>query len=437
MLEQPEESNAFIKIIGWITTNTIASFLIGVSVFFSLLPSISNSNIIRSIVNIWGGISFLGGGIVIAICQWIFLRRLQPKITGGGWVWMISGVVSSIGVSFITAFSVFALGDYPIHKDYVFFTILVISEQVILLSMVQGLILYANKYKKVLQWILLNVFGYSSAVVVSYNLTYKWTNDIGAISVLPMLALIMIFIITISGWGFIQILESHGNIVIDNSTTKKIVSKSRNLYFYQADLENKNLSGQILDGADFRKANLRMAILENASCEPIKVKKYGEGCLFVLLDVLLGGHSRLGTDFRFSKEEMKSTDFTEADLTGANLKQAKLHWAHFRNAILRQADLSNAQLVDADLSDADLTNANLSYSDMSNTLLCKTNLENADLTNANLAGANLDKANFKNAILKGADLRKVKYFDRADLTGADLSNALMPYQEDYHLPLPN
>ena len=192
-----------------------------------------------------------------------------------------------------------------------------------------------------------------------------------------------------------------------------------NVHFVRANLENKNLSGRNFDGVDFRKANLRRAILNDISCEPAKVSRRW----LRLLEMFLGSDS-------FSPNKMKSTNFSEADLTGAKLKRAKLREADFHNAILRQADLTGASLVSAYLNGADLTNANLSYADMSEAILYNTNLEGADLTGVKLDGADLENANLRNAILHWVDMREVKFLSSANLTGADLSNTIMPEEKE-------
>jgi len=69
------------------------------------------------------------------------------------------------------------------------------------------------------------------------------------------------------------------------------------------------------------------------------------------------------------------------------LKEHKLWIASVGGA---KADFSNADLTGANLRNADLTGANL---------------RNVDLTGANLRGANLEGVNLKGATLKGVDLR--------------------------------
>ena len=92
------------------------------------------------------------------------------------------------------------------------------------------------------------------------------------------------------------------------------------------------------------------------------------------------------------KFNLRGTDLTGVDLSGANL----------RGANLRGADLAGANLDEADLRDADLRRANL---------------DEADLRIANLGRSNLEGANLSGAVLSTADLRGAN-LKKADLTGA-------------------
>ena len=94
----------------------------------------------------------------------------------------------------------------------------------------------------------------------------------------------------------------------------------------QINLENRDLTGAVLNDVDLRRANLR------------------------------------------------NVDLRDAYLSGANLRGANLMHASLRRADLTNVDLTNANLTDADLSGANLTNADLT---------------DADLTNVNMEGATL------------------------------------------------
>jgi uncharacterized protein YjbI with pentapeptide repeats len=189
-------------------------------------------------------------------------------------------------------------------------------------------------------------------------------------------------------------------------------------YYVQANLENWDFRGQNLDGANFHMANLRMAILEDVSCEPVKVHKIGPGCLSIFIgiffEIISGGRSGGGWSVEpLFVDAMKPADFSGANLTGANFKRAKLREANFREAILINTNLSDAILLNADMREANLSGANLSYADIRDALFYKTNLEGANLTGAKLDGTDFESANLENTIFHNADLRNAKYLDRA------------------------
>ncbi|MCU0570822.1 MAG: pentapeptide repeat-containing protein [Oculatellaceae cyanobacterium Prado106] len=78
-------------------------------------------------------------------------------------------------------------------------------------------------------------------------------------------------------------------------------------------------------------------------------------------------------------EEGASVNWSESNLSAANLqnvdlKDANLSAANLQNANLRSANLSFADLSDADLSHADLSYANLSYANLSHADLSQVNL---------------------------------------------------------------
>ena len=96
-------------------------------------------------------------------------------------------------------------------------------------------------------------------------------------------------------------------------------------------------------------------------------------------------------------ENMKA-NFSNQDLSYANLSGAYLHGADFSGANLRYAYLCGAYLRNADLSRADLSDAHL----------CGANLRNADLRGADLCDANLSGADIRGANLSNANLLGIK-----------------------------
>ncbi|MEZ6093833.1 MAG: molybdopterin-dependent oxidoreductase [Pirellulaceae bacterium] len=89
----------------------------------------------------------------------------------------------------------------------------------------------------------------------------------------------------------------------------------------------------------------------------------------------------------FSRQDLRSIDCHNRNLTGLKAEAALLRDADFRNT-----DLTNANFANANLSNAHFENANLRGA----------NFENADVEGANFCGADLRGVNLKGASLIGA-----------------------------------
>jgi hypothetical protein len=104
-------------------------------------------------------------------------------------------------------------------------------------------------------------------------------------------------------------------------------------------------------------------------------------------------------------------DFSEADLSGANLNKANflgafLYRTNLSGANLYRADLSGANIYRADLSGANLVGADLSHATFFSVNLHHSNLTFANLTFATLNEVDLGRANLIEAKLDGAILTK-------------------------------
>lgn len=109
----------------------------------------------------------------------------------------------------------------------------------------------------------------------------------------------------------------------------------------------------------------------------------------------------------------------ERDFTGVNLAGADLTENSPNQINLSKANLAGAKLSgdwrDKNFSEANLSGANLSEANLCGANLRETNLTKANLTSADLRGANLENAKLKYANLSGAILNHAK-----------LSGAIMP-----------
>ena len=158
--------------------------------------------------------------------------------------------------------------------------------------------------------------------------------------------------------------------------------------FNKANLDNAEFSGDF-SGADFTGASL-----QEASFTDGVHYLYGRSKKATPTDVLFAKANL--REARFDSLQLKSPDFSRADLTKACFNDCSIDSGNFRQATLRETVLVGCKLANADLTGADLTGANLS---------------GADLKRATLAGANLKNANLRGAKLDGVDLSKVKNYD--------------------------
>lgn len=172
------------------------------------------------------------------------------------------------------------------------------------------------------------------------------------------------------------------------------------------DLFRADLGGQWLVGSDLRKADLRLANLDNANLWGARLD--GANLFGTRLD---------GANLRGAR--LDGADLRRAGLNGADLYRAQLDGADLTFARLHGANLSRARLYGANLSFAQLYGADLSRSRMSGVKLDGTELTGADMRYAllrgtDLASARLDGVDMREALLEGANL------ERVSMNGADL-----------------
>jgi uncharacterized protein YjbI with pentapeptide repeats len=84
-------------------------------------------------------------------------------------------------------------------------------------------------------------------------------------------------------------------------------------------------------------------------------------------------------------------DFSDSNLSGANLSGTDLSCATMRNTNLAGADLSGADLSNAIMTGADLSGANLTNTNLSGAT--NVNITGADITGANLTHASIQTGN--------------------------------------------
>jgi uncharacterized protein YjbI with pentapeptide repeats len=183
--------------------------------------------------------------------------------------------------------------------------------------------------------------------------------------------------------------------------------------FTGATLTRAVMSGVMTSNTRFRYADLSLVNFGSSSLQ--NVDFYGARLAeasFTLLPNRDFGAILDGADFR--QADLAGADFTKASLVGTLFNVGTIFTgATFGEATMTSVDLSNTTLTGAvSFHDTNLANANFSGADLSHV-----SFRGADLTNANLSGAQLSYTSFVNAILTGVD------FSGTNLSGADFTDA--------------
>ncbi len=113
----------------------------------------------------------------------------------------------------------------------------------------------------------------------------------------------------------------------------------------------------------------------------------------------------------FSRAELMLASLNEVSMEKTILNRAFLSGADMIGACLTQAELNGATIIGADLSEADLSGASLASSNLGGACLYEADLQNANLSEAVLIGVDLRGANLKGANLLGCNLFEAKLDD--------------------------
>ncbi|BBP00328.1 pentapeptide repeat-containing protein [Sulfuriferula nivalis] len=150
----------------------------------------------------------------------------------------------------------------------------------------------------------------------------------------------------------------------------------------------------------------------------------------------MSGRRFIGEDLRHAN--LAGANLAGADLSGANLSHSNLKGANLTGTIVSQADftsanLSNATLnslkaeagvcfIQANLEKAIFNDAILHGADFTESCLNEVNFTGTQFTNVNFTQANLNAS-----VLKAAHFSGMINLFRADLSFADLTNVVLPY----------
>ena len=197
-------------------------------------------------------------------------------------------------------------------------------------------------------------------------------------------------------------------------------------------LTQANLTGAVLDGALCGNASINQAVLDGLSGRDADFS----GSDFSGSRLLRCSLSKAD----FSNCQLKATSFRQSDLREAAFDEARGEQADFTAADLTKARCSRdcrlpaavfhqARMSESNWSNADLTGADFSYAQLNESFFVSANLERANFTAACLRRGRLSKAQLQDAKLTHADLLQTA-FDKSDLTRANLSGA-SAYNADF------
>ena len=122
----------------------------------------------------------------------------------------------------------------------------------------------------------------------------------------------------------------------------------------------------------------------------------------------------LEPDITVNKQEIKGANFTNADLTGANLTRTSLPSSIFTGAVLRNANLT----------EANLTRCIFQSTDMEKTDQTGTVFDRSIFQTTNMKGAVLRNTSFKRCIIMDVDFEDA-VFENVDLSGALVSGTII------------
>ncbi|KPP80853.1 MAG: Pentapeptide repeat family protein [Oceanicaulis sp. HLUCCA04] len=132
-----------------------------------------------------------------------------------------------------------------------------------------------------------------------------------------------------------------------------------------------------------------------------------------------------GTDLRqfdFSEANLSDAQLSKCNLSNGRLFQASLVWAHLDKANLKRAAFTEANLQGATLSDAQMEGVKLLGANLESAEIINTNLSYSWLFGAKFVKVRLIGTNMRGSWLIGASFRDAD-LEEVQITGADISSA--------------
>lgn len=216
--------------------------------------------------------------------------------------------------------------------------------------------------------------------------------------------------------------------------------------FQYNDLRDWDFSGQDLTGADFLRAKLGGAILDNAIVTRTNFHDgLGEGISKEQLYSTANYRARDLSGIRLGNNDLRGWDFSGQNLTDARFDIASLVGTDFSDSIVRGARFigntaaafskeqlySTASYKERDLQRIWFENSyhrdwNFNGQNLSGAIFSSSTLTNARFIGASLTNAVIDRTTLTDALFTGADLRNVQGFP---LSFPDTRNAILQYGE--------
>lgn len=201
--------------------------------------------------------------------------------------------------------------------------------------------------------------------------------------------------------------------------------------FQDARMVGISANGLSFDAADFTRANLSRALLNNVSFQETDLTDANLSQA-LLNGASVQGDSLTGTNFTdavlngavLDGLTLESVALNNAELNGTSFVECVFNTMSFDGADFTRADLTLARLTDADLRGAKFNDTTLAQVEIVGGDLSAVNLSGADLTGAFISGVSMQGIILDSAILRNATLIQVD-MTNGYANGADLTLALL------------
>jgi uncharacterized protein YjbI with pentapeptide repeats len=177
-----------------------------------------------------------------------------------------------------------------------------------------------------------------------------------------------------------------------------------------------DFTGAVFDGSNFQGDSFNNAKLDHASFKGTTL----DGASMLGASLHNSGFQGASLiNVKFAGTDIKSCDFSKANLSGVVLSTLALTDSKFNGVNFVSATLDNTDFSNSDLTSANFMQTNLQSAILDNTTMNSTNFSAADMTKASLKGVTATNVSFSGALLRQATL------DGADITVGNFRAAQM------------